>query len=61
MTAVDMAKLNRPGVMSSYSSSGRKNTVHGSKSTVVGSTFNQARMTGQKILLLDIYQEVKLL
>ena len=45
MTAVDMAKLNRPGVMSSYSSSGRKNTVHGSKSTVVGSTFNQARMT----------------
>ena len=42
--SVDLAKLNRPGVMSSYSSSGRKNTVHASKGQVAGSTFNSARM-----------------
>lgn len=42
--SVDLAKLNRPGVMSSYSSSGRKNTVHASKGQVAGSIFNSARM-----------------
>ena len=43
--SVDLAKLNRPGVMSSYSSSKRKNSVHASKSQVAGTTFNQARLS----------------
>lgn len=45
MTAINTAELNRPGVMSSYSSSGRKNNIHASKRQVAGSTFNQARLT----------------
>lgn len=42
---VNISELNRPGVMSSYSSkTKKKNNIHSSKNQVAGATFNQARL-----------------